>query len=410
MNMMTIPHRCLTFLLAAILLLHAAPPAVNTGKAGMDPDTLARIPARMKSFVDKGTLPGAVTLVQRHGALAQIEAVGYRDLETKQPMQTDTIFRIASMTKPFTAVGIMILMEEGRLALRDPVEKYLPQFNNMWVIESREGDNNGDTKRVLRRASRSITLRDLLTHTSGMYGMPPETLDEAIARKTLTLSEVTLMASQRPLDFDPGTKWQYSNLGIATLGRIIEVVADQPYEKFIESRIFQPLGMKDSFFFLPSDRRDRLATVYVFDKGKLEKARLDFTDKGAKYPFPEGGMYSTAMDLAAFYQMMLNTGTFNGKRILSRATVDMMTEVHTGDLPIGQSAGMGYGLAWAVVRTADGTLPLASIGSYGHGGAFGTYGWVDPKKDLVGVFLVQQPDVATERNAFMAMAASAINE
>jgi CubicO group peptidase (beta-lactamase class C family) len=408
--MQTIMRRYLAILFVVLLCLAAAPPTVNTSKAGMDAEVLARIPARMKAFVDKGTLPGAVTLVQRHGALAQIEAVGYRDLETKQPMRTDTIFRIASMTKPFTAVGIMILMEEGRLALRDPVEKYIPEFKNLWVIESREGDKNGDTKRVLRHASRPVNLRDLLTHTSGMYGMPPETLDEAIARKTLTLSEMAIMASQKPLDFDPGTKWQYSNYGIAVLGRIIEIVADQPYDKFIESRIFQPLGMKDSFFFLPADRRDHVATVYVLDKGKLQKASLDFTDKDAKYPFPEGGMYSTALDLAAFYQMMLNGGTNNGRRILSRATVDMMTEVHTGELSIGQSAGMGYGLAWSVVRTPDGTLPLASIGTYGHGGAFGTYGWVDPKKDLVGVFLVQQPDVATERSAFMAMAASAINE
>jgi CubicO group peptidase (beta-lactamase class C family) len=397
------------FLLTAVSLAAAAP-AVNASKAGMDPELLARIPARMKAFVEKGTIPGAVVLVQRHGALASLETVGYQDIETKQPMRADTIFRIASMTKPFTAVGIMILMEEGRLALGDPVEKYLPDFKNMWVIDSREGDKNGDTKRVLRRPSRLITLRDLLTHTSGMFGMPPETLDEAIARKTRTLADVVTLASQKPLDFDPGTKWQYSNLGIATLGRIIEVVSDQPYEKFIESRIFQPLGMKDSFFFLPADRQHRLATVYVLDKGKLKKADWDFSGNGAKYPFPEGGMYSTALDLAAFYQTMLSGGSYNGKRILSRATVEMMTDVHTGSLQAGHAPGIGYGLAWAVVRTADGELPLTSIGTYGHGGAFGTYGWVDPKKDLVGVFLVQQPEVSTERNAFMAMAASAITE
>src|SRR5262249_33621328 len=211
-------------------------------------------------------------------------------IEFKQPMKTDTIFRIASITKPFTAAGIMILMEEGRVALSDPVEKYLRDFKNMWVIESREGDKNGDTRRTLRRASRLITLRDLWTHTSGMYGMPPETLDEAIARKTRTLADVVTLASQKPLDFDPGAKWQYSNLGIATLGRIIEVVADQPYEKFIESRIFQPLGMKDSFFFLPLDRQPRLATVYILDKGKLKRTDWDFSGAGAKYPFPEGGM------------------------------------------------------------------------------------------------------------------------
>jgi len=402
--------RFLPVVLIGFAILHAAPPAANAGKAGMEPELLARVPARMKAFVEKGTVPGVVTLIQRHGALASLEAVGYQDLESKQPMKTDTIFRIASMTKPFTAVGIMILMEEGRVALGDPVEKYLHDFKNMWVIESREGDKNGDTKRTLRRPSRPVTLRDLLTHTSGMFGMPPETLDEAIARKTRTLADVVTLASQKPLDFDPGTKWQYSNLGIATLGRIIEVVADQPFEKFIESRIFQPLGMRDSFFFLPADRQHRLATVYVLDKGKLKKADWDFAGNGAKYPFPEGGMYSTAVDLASFYQMMLNGGTYNGKRILSRATADMMTEVHTGELQAGHSPGMGYGLAWAVVRTADGTLPLTSIGAYGHGGAFGTYGWVDPKKDLVGVFLVQQPDVATERSAFMAMAASAITE
>ena len=144
-------------LFTAISWLNAAPPATNAGKAGMDPDLLARIPARMKVFVDKGTIPGAVTLVERHGALAEIDAVGYRDLDTKQPMRADTIFRIASMTKPFTAVGIMILMEEGKLALGDPVEKYLPDFKNMWVIDSREGDKNGDTKRILRRPSRAIT-------------------------------------------------------------------------------------------------------------------------------------------------------------------------------------------------------------------------------------------------------------
>jgi CubicO group peptidase (beta-lactamase class C family) len=142
----------------------------------------------------------------------------------------------------------------------------------------------------------------------------------------------------------------------------------------------------------------------------LKKADWDLGGKGAKYPFPEGGMYSTAQDLAAFYQMMLSGGAYHGKRILSRATVDLMSAVHTGDLAAGHSPGIGYGLAWAVVRTADGTLPLASLGTYGHGGAFGTYGWIDPHKDLIGVFLVQQPDVATERNAFMAMAASSISE
>jgi CubicO group peptidase (beta-lactamase class C family) len=393
-----------TALFSLVPSLGAAPPA-NPAKAGMDPDRLARIPARMKAFVDKGTIPGAVTLVARHGSVASLEAVGYMDWESKKPMRTDTIFQIMSMTKPVTAVGIMILMEEGRLALSDPVEKHLPEFKGMWVVEERDGEKS----RTLVRPRRPITLRDLLTHTSGMYGQVPEPLRDLYRNFDRPLSEVVAMGSQAPLDFQPGTKWQYSNIGIATLGRIIEVLSDEPYEKFLETRIFQPLGMKDSFLFIPSGRYERVASLYTLEKDKLKKSDFDIYRKRARYSMPEGGMYATAADLAAFYQMMLNGGTYQGKRILSRATVDLMTQVHTGDLAAG-GPGMGYGLAWAVVREPLGALALQSVGSYGHGGAFGTYGWVDPKRDLVGVFLVQQPASAEVRNAFVAMVNSAIVE
>jgi CubicO group peptidase (beta-lactamase class C family) len=392
----------IAFVFAVALALRAAP-VVNPSKAGMDPDRLARIPPRMKAFVEKGTIPGAVTLVSRHGAVACLDAVGYQDLETKKPMRTDTIFRIASMTKPITSVGIMILMEAGRLALSDPVENHLPDFKGMWVIESRDGDKT----RTLARPSRPLTIRDLMTHTSGMYGMPPETLEDALGRARKTVAEVVALASQQPIDFDPGSKWQYSNLGIATLGRIIEVVSDQPYEKFMEARILQPLGMKDSFFFLPDDRLDRLAAIYTMEKGKLKKNEQERDRKTQKYPFPEGGLQSTAADLAAFYQMMLNGGTYNGKRILSKASMEVMTAVHTGALKAA-GPGMGWGLGWSVVRDAMGTLPLTSLGAFGHGGIYGTHGWIDPKKDLFGIFLVQRPGASDERNAFMELAASAI--
>jgi CubicO group peptidase (beta-lactamase class C family) len=395
-------------------LSFAAGPA-EIKKAGMDPERLARIPARMKAFVDKGTIPGAVTLVARHGAIASLEAVGYQELEKKRPMRTDSIFQIMSMTKPVTAAGIMMLMEEGRLALSDPVEKHLPEFRGMWVIESRDGNR----ARTLRRPARPITIRDLLTHTSGMAGGPPAGIRELLSKLDRTLAEAVAIYSQQPLEFEPGTKWLYSNPGIATLGRIIEVVSVQPYEKFMEERIFKPLGMKDSFFYPPADKLDRIAMVYKLEDGRLKPAGPEtlagdpwLYRKGAKYPCPECGLYSTASDLAAFYQMTLNRGTYHGRRLLAQPSVEVMTALHTGDLPAGHLAGMGYGLAWAVVREPLGTLQLQSIGTYGHGGAFGTQGWVDPKKDLIGVFMIgiSSGGGADERNAFMSMAAAAITE
>jgi len=397
---------CLLLLPLAFQLLVAAPASIDPGRAGMDAERLARIPARMKAFVDKGTIAGSVTLVTRRGAVAALDAVGYQDLETKRPMRADSIFQIMSMTKPVTAVGIMILMEEGRLGLGDPVEKHLPEFRGLWVIESREGDK----ARNLKRPPRPITVRDLMTHTSGMAGGPPEGIRDLFTTFHKTLAEAVAIYSQQPLEFEPGTKWLYSNPGIATLGRIIEVIADQPYERFLEERIFRPLGMKDSFLFPPPDKHDRIASLYRLEEGKLKKSPADIYRKGARYSMPEGGMYSTASDLAAFYQMMLNGGAYQGKRILSRASVETMTALHTGELTAGHSPGMGFGLAWEVVRQPLGMLRMMSIGSYGHGGAFGTHGWVDPKRELVGVFLVQRPGANEEKAAFQSMAAAAIAE
>ncbi|HWR54534.1 MAG TPA: serine hydrolase domain-containing protein [Bryobacteraceae bacterium] len=391
----------------------AAPP--DSKKAGMDPERLARIPVRMKQFVDQGSISGAVTLVARHGVLAELDAVGYQDVEKKTPMRPDSIFQIMSMTKPVVAVGIMILMEEGRLAPSDLVEKHLPEFRGQWMIESSDPNT-----RSLKRPSRPITIRDLLTHTSGMPSMPPEGLKELYSDMKTPLAEAVSVYSQMPLEFEPGSKWQYSNPGIAILGRIIEVAADQPFEKFCDERIFKPLGMKDSFFFPTPDKLERIALVYRLDENKkLRKAGRDTLGgdpweyrKGARYPAPEFGLYSTAQDLWALYQMVLNGGTYNGKRFLSKPTVEMMTTLHTGDLAAGHEPGRGYGLAWTVVKDPIGGLQLQSIGTYGHGGAFGTQGTVDPKKDLITVFMIQRSagGDSSERNAFLTMAASAIVE
>ncbi len=388
----------------------------NPAKAGMDPERLARIPARMKAYVEKGTIAGAVTLVARHGVVAGLEAVGYQDLESRKPMRTDTIFQIMSMTKPVTAVALMILVEEGKVVISDPVEKYLPEFRGLWLNQSGATDKERKQVRPLRR----ITLRDLLTHTSGMASDPPPGADAVLSRMHLSLAEAVALYSQQPLDFEPGTRWQYSNPGMATLGRIVEVVSGLSYEKFLEERIFQPLGMKDSFIFPPADKTSRMAMVYDLEEGSLKRAGKNTLAgdpatfrKGARYSGPEYGVCTTAGDLFSFYQMMLNGGTYNGKRLLSRAGVEVMTTLQTGTIdPAGHSPGKGYGLAWTVVKDPLGILQYQSLGTFGHGGAFGTEGWIDARKDLVGVFMIQRDSGGDgeEANAFKALAAAAITD
>ena len=208
------------FFLAASLFAGSPPIVKDAGQTGLDPNRLAQIPPRMQQFVDKGTAAGIVTLVARHGHVAALAAVGYTDLETKQPMRVDNIFQIHSMTKPIVAVAAMMLVEEGKLQLSDPVEKILPEFRGEWVAESKSADAMS-----LRRPSRPVTLRDLMTHTSGMSTNPPEAIKELHGALHMTLADVVLVESQQPLDFDPGTKWQYSNTGIAALARVVEVVS-----------------------------------------------------------------------------------------------------------------------------------------------------------------------------------------
>ncbi|MBI3207716.1 MAG: beta-lactamase family protein [Candidatus Solibacter usitatus] len=358
----------------------AAPPDAAP-KAGMDAAQLSRIPARMKEYINAGALPGIVTLVQRKGEMVHLEATGWQDKEKDVALKTDTIFEVMSMTKPVTAVGIQMLVEDGLIALNDPVEKYLPEFRGQMRISSKEKD-----QLVLRRPSRPITIRDLLTHTSGMPEYPPEGMGGVNFYYAMnrTLAEAVSIFSQLPLEFEPGTKWSYSNTGIAALGRIIEAVSGKPYETFLADRVFAPLAMKDSFFFPPKEKVDRIASVYEMKDGKLQNVGPGILRKGAKYSMPEGGLYATARDMAAFYQMMLNGGAYNGKRLLSKYSVEAMTTVHTA------GTGVNWGLGWSVTRGANSTLTLLSEGTFSHGGAFGTYGWVDPVRQVIGVFMTQR--------------------
>ncbi|MSO22755.1 MAG: class A beta-lactamase-related serine hydrolase [Acidobacteria bacterium] len=404
-------------LLFSLLLagsLSAASTAVNNNDAaqtGLDPARLAQISVRMKQFVDKGAAAGIVMLVARHGKVAALDAVGYTDLETRQPIKADAIFQIHSMTKPIVALAAMMLAEEGRLSIGDPVEKYLPEFRGQWMVESRSTGTM-----TLRRPDRLVTLRDLMTHTSGMSPNPPEAIKELHGALHKTLADVVLVESQQPLEFDPGTKWQYSNNGIAALARIIEVVSGLPFEKFLEARIFQPLGMKDTYIVPPKEKHHRMPTAYLLKDGKPLKYTADPLGEGlmkfregAKYSLPEGGVYSTASDLYLLYQMMLNKGRVNGVRLLSPASVELMTRNHTGDLVTSQP-GTGWGLGWFVIKDGPHSLSLLSPGSYGHGGRYGTFCFIDPQKDLIGIFMIHREGGSDERQAFVAMAESAVIE
>lgn len=383
-----------SFALLLLAPLLAAPP--DARKAGLDPERLALIPVRMQASVDQARISGAVTLVARHGVVASLDAVGYLDLENKRPMRTDSIFQIMSMTKPVTAVAAMMLVEEGRLALDDTLDKYLPEF------------------RPLRSEARAPTVRDLMTHTSGVTA--PRELN-VMSTLDMTLAEAVTLYAQTPLEFQPGSRWAYSNPGIAVLGRIVEVVSGQPYERFVEERILKPLGMADTFFFPPADKTGRIALVYRSENGKLTRGgpellggRPDLYRKGAKYPCPECGLFSTARDVFAFHQMTLNGGTWGGRRLLSRAAVELMTTVHTGDLKAGFTPGLGWGLGFSVVRDPAGMTELFSLGSYGHGGAFGTEAFVDPKKDLIRILLLARDGAIgiDERHRFFALAGAAV--
>jgi CubicO group peptidase (beta-lactamase class C family) len=403
------PQRNLLLIFTAGLVAAAPPVITNPAKSGLDPAVLARIPVRMKQFVDQGKAAGMVTLVARNGSVAALDAVGYTDLETRQPMKTDNIFQIHSMTKPIVAIATMMLMEQGMLTLNDPVEKYLPEFRGQWVVDSKTKDSM-----TVRRPARPVTIRDLMTHTSGMSTNPPTGIQELHGALNKTLAETVLVESQQPLEFDPGTRWQYSNTGVAALARIIEVVSGTPFEKFLDEKIFRPLGMKDTYIYPPREKYHRMPTAYILKDGKPVKYTADPLGEGAmkfregaKYPLPEGGVYSTASDLYVLYQMMLNKGVYNEIRILSPASVSAMTSVHTGDLKTSQP-GAGWGLGWFVVKDATATGSLFPAGTYGHGGRYGTFCFIDPTNNLVGIFMIHREGGSEERQAFTAMAEAAV--
>ncbi len=359
--------------------------------AQFDKVKLELLRPKLQEFVEKNVVAGAVAAVGTHTGLVGIATVGHQNREQNLPMLPNATFRIASMTKPITALAIMILVDEGKVSVEDPVEKYLPEFKGQLLVSSRDKDTL-----TLKRPSRPITVRDLLTHTSGLPGGFPAGIGDLYFRRQLTLGEAVAVSSQRPLEFEPGTKWAYCNAGIDTLGRIVEVVAQDSFEAFLQKRVFGPLGMRDTTFYPNDEQLARLAGLYDLNEGQLRPVGFQLLGptKTARHPIPAGGLYSTAEDLARLYQVMLLKGAIGELRIVSEKSVTEMTRNHTGELPAGFTPNVGMGFGWQVTRQPEGAHAMLSSGSYGHGGAFGTQGWIDPSQDLFIVLLIQRVGLA----------------
>ncbi len=358
--------------------------------ADFDAEKLKQVRQKLQAQIDAQQISGAVTLVGTSQGIVSHEAIGLLDLETKAAMPKDAMFRIASMTKPITALGIMILVDEGKLSPDDPVETHLPEFKGQMLVASRTDDTI-----TLKKPSRPIQLRDLLTHTGGLPQYPVG-LGNFYMQRDRTLAEATLVISQCPLDFEPGSKWKYSNQGIDTLGRIIEVASGIGYEEFLAKRIFRPLAMTETTFRPNAAQLARWATLYKRKNDRLEAAppTLIGPFTNFKHPVPAGGLWSTGGDLAKICQMMLHKGELDGKRVLSEKAVAAMTSLQTGDLACGFTPGMGFGFGWAYVNQPQGITEMLSRGTFGHGGAFGTQYWVDPVKDVFEILLIQRSDLA----------------
>ena len=366
---------------------------------GISSERLGRLDTVLNSYVEENLIAGQVLLVLRKGRIAHSLANGMRDIEATDPMKEDTIFRIASQTKALVSTGIMILHERGQLDISHPLSRYIPEWENVQVAVPNE---NGSYN--LEPVERPITLRHLLTHTAGMsYGTGPASREweEAdfqgwyFANKTETIGESIARMASLPLDAHPGTAWIYGyNTDI--LGAVIEKASGMDLNNFLQQEIFEPLEMSDSHFYLPENKRDRLAVVYQPKPGGGIQA-IPATDgmrsqglyiDGPRISYSGGaGLLSTANDYARFLQMTLNGGELDGKRILSRKTIELMTTNHLGDLPF--RSGQGFGLGFSIVTDLGERGTLGSVGEYGWGGAYHSTYWVDPQEELVVVYLTQ---------------------
>jgi CubicO group peptidase (beta-lactamase class C family) len=376
-------------------VLSEAPPE----QVGMSRERLQRIERVVQEYVDQQHIAGAVAL--RNGKIVYYKGIGYDDLETRTPLKRDAIFRIASQTKALTSAAVMTLYEEGRFLLDEPVSKYLPAFKNPRVLDT---FNAADTTFTTQPARRGITIRDLLTHTSGISYAGIGTMEanaiyaknkipSGIGTPNHQLSDAINKLATLPLVHQPGERFTYG-LNTDVLGYLVEVLSGQTLDEYFRQRLLQPLGMKDTYFYLPADKFSRLTTLYTEDKDK--KTIKSVSQPGSTPDFPKqqgtfysggAGLSSTAYDYAVFLQAMLNGGQYNGKRILSPATVRMMTTNQIGELNLGNKK---FGLGFALATEKEAARLPVSVGSFDWGGIFGTTYWADPQEGIVALLMTQK--------------------
>lgn len=381
------------------VLTEASPESV-----GMSSERIARIDQMCADAVADGTIPGAVALIARNGKIVHWKAYGMADKQKGKAMKRDDIFRIASQSKAITSTAVMMLWEEGKFQLDDPISKYIPEFKNPKVLKS---FRYSDTTYTIVPAKSEITIRHLLTHTSGLgYGaidgneqmkmiyQKAGTVD-LFTTEEVTIKEIVKKLATLPLHHNPGEKYTYS-VGIDVLGYFIEVISGMPFDQFLRTRIFDPLGMNDTWFYLPENKVNRLVTIQRKNSdGQWERFpntfyETDYPVKGAKTFFSGGaGLSSTAKDYATFLQMYLNGGEMNGVRLLSRTTVDVILSNHIGNI-WGENSDKYHGLAFSVVTETGGAKGgLTSEGTFEWGGYFNTQYFADPKEKLIGIIMKQ---------------------
>jgi CubicO group peptidase (beta-lactamase class C family) len=372
-------------------------------------DKFAAVPEALQQLVNSNEIPGAVALVATKDKVLHLSAVGQNDLATGRKLKPNDVFWIASMSKPMTSVAVAMLADDGKLSFDDPVEKYLPEFRDMWVA----GEQTAQ-QRVLMKDARPITLRDLLTHTSGLG-------EYRVTDPHWTLAAMVKVLAREPLRFQPGTRWSYSTAGMDTLGRVVEVVSGMPYDRFIQMRLFDPLGMKDTTFWISPSQKKRFVQPIIMKAGKLQPTPIDYMYGGAvtdheRPPLGGAGLFSTVEDVTKFYQMMLNHGAANGRQILKPETVAEMTRKQTGDLRA--RPGMPWGLGFCIIEdpTQMQSNSTLSPGTFGHGGAFGTQSWADPTRGIIYVLMISRdklqptPDDSAMRRAYQQAVAGALDE
>lgn len=386
------------FPLAALLAVPALAggplPSTKPEAVGLSSERLHRIHTAVKKHIDAGELSGAVMLVARKGQIAYLDVQGSLDVETRKPMTRDTVFRMASMTKPVIGTCIMMMLEEGKLRLSDPVSRFIPEFKGQQTAILQEPASGPDAapKFFTVPATREITVKDLLTHTSGLSSGPMGRSEGMKVRRGPddTLATYIPRVAKTPLEFQPGTRWQYSpSDGFDVLARIVEVAADMPLNQFLKLRLFDPLDMQETSHWPTDAQMPRLAAAYNVTDGKLVKIENSMMMSSKVYFAGGGGLVSTVDDYAKFAQMLANGGEWNGKRLMSPRTVKLMSSVHIPASLPGRTAGEGYGLSVRVIEDAVHGNHRISDASFGWSGYYGTHFWIDPKEEIVAVMMIQ---------------------